>query len=144
MKKSETFQERKSFTVDIITGKELKDRLTDLNNILSDDDVLMYGPVFENKILNLSSMTLYTLKMIILTWEEDMDEKSVAIGLPYRVVRQKIDREKTLQSIINKCNSTNGISIHTEHFNRRLKDDDCDELLINAAQFVGVSVIYKS
>ena len=53
-----------------------------------------------------------------------------------------IDKEKTIQNIINKCDGSKGVGINIENFNKRMSEPNEIEFLIEAADLVGAKVLY--
>jgi hypothetical protein len=54
--------------------------------------------------------------------------------------KKKIDKEKTIQNILDKCNKSVGYYINLAKFIAK-KDDE--KILIECAKFVGTEVCYK-
>lgn len=54
----------------------------------------------------------------------------------------KIDIKKTFENIINKANSSIGISINIKGFNKKVKEEG-ESFIKEAAKFVNVPVKYK-
>jgi hypothetical protein len=56
---------------------------------------------------------------------------------------KKLNREATIQNILNKCNSGIGMTIDVAKFNERIKEADSNEFIIDAAGFCGTEVVYE-
>jgi len=55
---------------------------------------------------------------------------------------KKLNRNATIQNILNKINSGIGMSIDISKFNERIKENDADDFIRDAAEFCGVKIIY--
>lgn len=53
-----------------------------------------------------------------------------------------VDKEKTIQNILKKCNGRQGVSINIDNFNERLKEPNEIQFLKEAADLVGAKVEY--
>jgi hypothetical protein len=53
-----------------------------------------------------------------------------------------INKEATIQNILNKCKEKKGVSINMENFNQRMSEPNEIQFLKEAADLVGVKVIY--
>lgn len=56
---------------------------------------------------------------------------------------KKINREATIQAIIDKCTAGIGWSMKLDEFNKKIAGPNGDEFLVDAASFCQVEVIYE-
>ena len=53
-----------------------------------------------------------------------------------------INKEATIQRILNKCKKNSGITINIERFNEKILEPDAEEFIIDAAMLCQVRIAY--
>jgi len=56
--------------------------------------------------------------------------------------QKTLNKEITIQNILNKCNNNSNISIDINKFNQRVKEDNSEEFIIDAAIFCDTEIVY--
>jgi hypothetical protein len=53
-----------------------------------------------------------------------------------------LNKEAKVTAILNKCKNSNDMELDVEMFNKRIEMPDANEFIIQAAELVGVKVVY--
>ena len=56
---------------------------------------------------------------------------------------KEINKQATIQNILNWANQSNGNSIDTNKFNEKMKQDDWESFLREAAEYCKVEIVYS-
>jgi hypothetical protein len=60
-----------------------------------------------------------------------------------KAIMKKVNKEKTLQKIMDKANGSIGISIDTAKLNEELKKPTAESFLVKACKFLSLQPVYE-